>query len=186
MRRWSFTRLLVVVAVVNLLLGGALFALRPPGRDSGEDIPPPELPAQAEVLRAKVAAGQHGEPYALDLSDEELTATAGYFLARAPDVPFARVTVAVRGEKLVIEGATKGLGVTVPVRLTGSIDARDGLPRAAVDDVSLGETPLPGLVRERVLHEINRSLDFSRYGLALTVDGVELRPGGMTIRGTIK
>ena len=54
------------------------------------------------------------------------------------------------------------------------------------DDVSLGETRLPGLVRERVLRAVNGSLDFSRYGLALTVDGVELRPGGMTIRGTIK
>ena len=186
MKRWSFTKLLVVLAVANLVLGGALFALRPPGRDSSGAAPPPELPPQAEALRAKVAAGQGGERYVLDLSDEELTAMAGYFLGQAPDVPFARVRIAVTGDKLVVDGVTQGLGVAMPVRWTGSLDARDGLPRAKVEAMSLGETPLPGFVRERVLHAVNSSLDFSRDGLALTIDAVEPRPGGMTIRGTVK
>jgi hypothetical protein len=52
--------------------------------------------------------------------------------------------------------------------------------------VSLGETPLPAFVRDRILREANSSLDFSRYPLPVTVEAVELRPGGLTVRGLLK
>ncbi len=199
--RWSFRRALVLLAAANLLLGAALFSLRPPGRAAAAIEPPPPLPAQVEQIQALIAEGRHGEPYALDLSEKELTATVAYFLARSADIPFGRVRIAVRspyprplpegegsgGERvIVLDAVTRGLAVTVPVRVTGTVAARDGLPVASIHDVSLGDTPLPGFARDQVLREANAALDFSKRPMDVTVDSVELRPGGLTIRGTVK
>ena len=183
----TFGKALTLLVAANLLLGGTVFTLRPPWGGAAEAIAArPQLPSQVQRLAARIAEGHHGEPYTLDLSDEELTAVAGYFLADAPDVPFTRVTIAVSGDKVRADGMTKGLAVTVPVRVTGAVSASDGLPRARVEDVRLGETPLPAFVRDQIVHEANSSLDFSRYPMPVTVDALELRPGGMTIRGTVK
>jgi len=188
---WSFRRVLVLVAAVNLLLGVALFALRSPQGAGAALEPPPALPPQVEALRALIAEGRHGEPYVLDLTDDELSATAEYFLAQRPNVPFARVRMAVQGPLpgaeglVVVDAVTRGLAFTVPVRASGRLSAAAGLPRATIEDVSLGGTPLPAFVRDRVLAEADASLDFSRYALPVTVDALELRPGGLTIRGTV-
>jgi hypothetical protein len=185
-RRWPIVRLVILLAVGNVLLGVAVFALRSPWATAPEVAAPPALPPQVERLRARIAERHPGEPYSLDLSDEELTATVGYFMARAPDVPFTRVRVTVTGQRVIAEGVTRGLAVTVPVRVSGTLSARDGLPQAWIEDVSLGDTPLPAFVRDQILREANRSLDFSRYRMPLTVDAIELRPGGVTIRGARK
>jgi hypothetical protein len=185
--RWSFGRVLVLVVLANLLIGAALFALRPPrGAPPEPLIPPPPLPAPVAELRSRLAAGQHGEPYTLAMTDDELTALAAWSLANAPDVPFTRVKVAVTGDRVIAEGVTRGLAVTVPVRIVGTVAAADGLPRVTIQDVSLGDTPLPPFVRDQILREANASLDFSRRPMPVTVDAVELRPGGLTVRGVLK
>lgn len=180
-RRW-----LVGLAVANVLLGAALLAWRPPTRAASVVLPPPAPPAQVQALQDTLAAGRHGEPYTLDLSDAELTAMAGYFLARAPDIPFADVRVAVAGHEVVAQGVTKGLVVPVPVRVTGTVAARDGLPRATLTDVSLGSVALPAGVREQIIREANASLDFSRYNMPITVETVETLPGGIRLQGVVK
>jgi hypothetical protein len=184
---WSFGKVLTLLVLANLLLGGALFALRPPQTAPAEALlPPPPLPAPVLALQARLAAGQHGEPYSLTLSDAELTALAAWSLANAPDIPFSRVTVQVAGDRVIADGVTRDLAVTVPVRVAGTLRAADGLPQVTIQDVSLGETPLPGFVRERVLREANASLDFSRYPLPVTVEAVELQSGGLTVRGMLR
>ncbi len=185
MRRLSFGKVLALVTATNVLLGAALFVLRPPAGADGAVVPP-ALPAPVAELEARIGQGHPGEPYLLDLSDEELTALASYVLAHAPDVPFARPKVTVTGEKVVVNGVTKSLAVAVPIRLTSALAAKDGRPTALVEDVSLGQTALPGAVRDQILRAANQSLDLSRYAIPLTVDAVELRPGGVTLHGTLK
>lgn len=187
MKRWSTSKILALLVVGNLFLGGALFAFRSPsGNPTEASAPPSQLPAQVQELQARIAAGRHGEPYTLDLSDEELTATARYFLARAPNIPFTRVSIIVVEDKLVVNGVTKGLAVAVPVRLTAAVSAQDGRPRTRVENVSLGDSPLPDFVRQQIVREADASLDLSRYNIPVAVDTLELRPGGLMIRGTIR
>ena len=76
--------------------------------------------------------------------------------------------------------------MTVPVRIVGTVSAAGGLPRARIEDVSLGGTPLPAFVRDQIVREANASLDFSRYRMPLTVDALETAPSRLTIRGTLK
>ena len=178
-------RLLLLVAAVNLLLAVALLTLRPPWRIERSAAAPP-LPAQVAELQARVERGEHRTPYALTLTDDELTATARHFLARSEDVPFTQVRVAVVGGHLEVAGVTTGLAVAVPVKVVANAVARNGAPVVSVVDVDVDGLALPPFVREQVLREANQAVDLSRYDLAVTVDAVALRPGVLDVRGMVR
>jgi len=178
-------RLLLLVVVVNVLLAAGLLTLRPPWRIERSAAAPP-LPAQVADLQARVQRGEHGTPYTLTLTDEELTATARHFLAQSEDVPFGQVRVAVVGNHIEVSGVTTGLAVAVPVKVVANAVARDGAPVVSVLDVDIGGLALPPFAREQVLREANRAVDLSRYELAVTVDAVALRPGVLEARGTMR
>lgn len=178
-------KLLVLVTVLNLGLALALFALRPPWRVE-RVAAPTAMPAQVAALAAQVAGGQHGAPYQLSLTDDELSDTAGYFLAQSPDVPFSQVRVRVIGGRVEATAVTTGLAVAVPVRVQANVIARDGAPVVQVTDVGLGGMPLPAFAREQVLREANQAVDLSRYYMPVTVDSIVLRDGVLEARGTVK
>lgn len=184
---WSPRRAIGLIILANLLLGVALFLLRPPWSTPPEpEAALPELPAQVRDLQARLGGGHAGEPYSLVLTDDELTAAAAYYVATTPDVPFSRVRASVSGEKVTVDAVTKGLAVAAPVRVVATASASGGVPRAHVENVSLGDTPLPGFIRDRVVQDANASLDFSRKELPVTVEAIELRPGTLIIRGRLK
>jgi uncharacterized protein YpmS len=178
-------RLLVLVTILNLGLALALFALRPPGRVE-RVAAPTAMPPQIEALMTQVQRGEHGAPYQLTLTDDDLTATAGYFLAQSQDVPFSQVRVAVAGGKVEANAVTTGLAVAVPVRVQANIVARNGAPVVEVTDVGVGGMALPSFAHEQVLREANRAVDLSRYNVPVTVDSIELRDGVLEARGAVK
>ena len=178
-------KLLLLVTVLNILLAAGLLTLRPPWRVERSDAPP-RLPPQVAELQARVARGEHQAPYTLTLTDDELTATAHYFLAQSEDVPFSQVRVAVVDGRLEATGVTTGLAVAVPVRIVANVEARNGEPTVSVVDVGIGGLALPTFVREQILTEANRAVDLSRYDLPVTVDACTLRPGALDVRGTVR
>lgn len=186
MSRWSVRRVILLAAAANLLLGIGLFSLRSPVRAAPEVTSTPQLPASVEQLRAAISENRHGEAYSLILSSAELTDMAGYFAASGQDIPFSKIRVSISRERLVIDGVTRGMAVTVPVRVTGVAGATGGMPWARVEDVSLGDTQVPGFLRDQVIRQANSSLDFSRYRMPVTVDSLEMGDGTMAIRGVIR
>jgi hypothetical protein len=183
---WTWRRAIGLIVVLNLLLGLGLFAIRSPWRQPPEAIVPPVLPPQIQQLQHRVQTGAAGESYDLTLTDAELTAAAAYYVATQPDVPFDRVQVAVANDKITVNAVTKGLAVAAPVRVIGTFSASGGIPYTSLEDVSLGDVGLPAFARDRIVAEANRSLDFSRKDLPVTVESVDLRAGGLTIRGHVK
>jgi hypothetical protein len=178
-------RLLLLVTVVNVVLAMGLLLARPPWRVERGDAPT-ALPTQVAEIQARVQRGEHGTPYTLMLTDEELTATARYYLARGEDIPFSQVRVAVVGGHLEVTGVTTGLAVSVPVRVVANVEAGNGVPVVSVVDVGIGGLALPSFVREQVLTEANKAVDLSRYDLAVTVDTVALGTGTLLARGMVR
>ena len=178
-------KLLILVTVVNLGLALGLLTLRPPWRLE-RVVVPTAMPAQVAQLAAQVQRGEHGAPYQLLLTDDDLSATAGYFLAQSADVPFSQVRVTVNGGQVEANAVTTGLAMAVPVRIQANVIAQNGAPVVQVTDVGLGGVPLPSFAQEQVLREANRAVDLSRYNLPVTVDTLELRPGVLEARGTVK
>ena len=178
-------KLLILVTVLNLGLALGLFALRPPWRVE-RVAAPTALPPQIAALMVQVQQGQHGAPYQLVLTDDDLSATAGYFLAQSKDVPFSQVRVRVAGGKVEATAVTTGLAVAVPVRIEANVIARGGAPVVQVTDVGVGGMPLPAFAHEQVLREANQAVDLSRYSIPVTVDAIVLRDGVLEARGTVK
>jgi hypothetical protein len=178
-------KLLVLVTLLNLGLALALFAVRPPWRVE-QVATPTALPPQVAALMVQVEQGQHGAPYQLALADDDLSMTAGYFLAQSKDVPFSQVRVRVIGGKVEATAVMTGLAVAVPVRIEANVVARDGAPVVQVTDVGIGGMPLPSFAHEQVLREANRAVDLSRYAMPVTVDAIALRDGVLEARGTVK
>jgi hypothetical protein len=174
------------VVLVNVMLAAALFFVRPPSTPREVPASPVALPAAIVDLRARTSGGHAGEAYALRLDDAELSATAEFFLAEAPDVPFARPRVSVRLGQIVVDAVTRDLAIAIPVRVVGTLTSSGGLPVAAIHDVSLGDVSIPGAIRDQIVAEANRSLDFSRYPMPVTVDTIQLHPGLAVINGHIK
>ncbi len=148
--------------------------------------PPPLMPLQIEELQAKIATGRHGEPYSLKLTDPDLSALLASYLASDPNSPFSPVKARVVGDRVVVDGMTKGPGISLPVRATVAVSASGGRPVTRVENVSLGDVPLPGPVRDQVVSQVSEGLDLSRYNLPITVENVELGPGTTAVRGRIK
>ena len=146
----------------------------------------PALPAEVQDLQATIAAGRHGESYDVTLSQEQLSSLANSFLETRPAIPFTDVRIVIDGEKVIADATTKGLAITLPLRVTGIISAKNGSPLLQIEEVSLGRASLPGFMRDRILSEVNASLDFSRYSIPLTVETIELRDGMLSVRGTVK
>jgi hypothetical protein len=177
--------LLLLVTVVNLGLALGLFALRPPQRVE-RVVGVPAMPVPVAQLAAQVQRGEHGAAYDLVLTDDDLSATAGYFLAQSKDVPFSQVRVTVGDGHVEATAVTTGTAVSVPVRIQANVIAGDGIPVVQVIDVTIGGMPLPAFAHEQVLREANRAVDLSRYDLPVTIDSIALRPGVLDVRGTVK
>lgn len=178
-------RWLVLVAILNAALATGLLVIRPPWRVE-RAATAPELPAQVARLQAQIQRGEHSTPFSLDLTDDDLTATAAYFLARRTDVPFSQVRLAVLDGQVEASAVTTGLAVAVPVRVTANVLARDGQLAIQVMDVDVGGTTLPGFARDEVLRQANQAVDLSRYNLPLIVETVRLRPGQLQALGRVK
>ena len=181
-----------MVKVLTVLIVGTLglvawFLLYPRTQlASQSDLPQPQLPPQVEKLQAQISQGHPSEPYTLTLSSDELTSLAGHYLAASPEVPFTQVQVSIDGDKVVVTGVTKGLPLTLPVRVSARVGAKDGVPWAQIEDVSLGKVPVPGVLRDQILEEVNHYLDVSRYPLPMSVDSLELGTASVTISGQKK
>ena len=174
----------LTVLVVGTLGMAALFLLYPRTQLASQaDLPQPQLPPQVESLQAQIAQGHSSEPYTLTLSSDELTTLAGQYLASHPDVPFTQVQVSIDGKNLVVTGVTKGLPLTLPVRVLVRVGAKDGVPWAQIEDVSLGKVPVPGVLRDQILREVNHYLDVSQYPLPVSVDSLELGTASVKISG---
>jgi hypothetical protein len=177
--------LAILVTVVNLGLAAVLLLIRPPQRVE-RVAETPTMPAPVARLAAQVQRGEHGAPYDLVLTDDDLTATATYFLAQSADVPFSQVRVTVTDGHLEVAAVTTGTAVSVPVRIQANVTAKDGAPVVQVLDVGIGGMPLPTFAHEQVLREANRAVDLSQYTLPVTVDSISLTPGVLEARGAVK
>ena len=156
--RATMGKTLIWLVVGNLCIGIFLFFIHTPRQPVARQTP--RLPAQVVALENSIAQGRHGAPFALDLSDQELSDTLTAYLAEDQDLPFARAMVAVTRGRIAVDAVTRGFALAVPVHVDGTLSARDGQLLAHVDDVRLGNAALPGFARDQILAQVNASLDF--------------------------
>jgi len=85
-----------------------------------------------------------------------------------------------------ITGKVRVGGLSVPVRVWGLITLVDNVPYFEVTNVDLGQTPLPGSIKNIITALLDQSVDFSQFNLPMVVQDIQLGEGQVIITGTAK
>jgi hypothetical protein len=146
----------------------------------------PRLEPDVAALRQKLIEGGHsGEPFRVEVTDQEAAETIAWYLARHPNIPFGEPQVFIRADGLSAKGVAEIAGLRVGLTGQANIELRDGVPIVTVGDLDVAGVAVPGLVRDRIQAEIDAQFSLAQ-NLPLIVDELILEEGKATVRGTIR
>ncbi len=150
--------------------------------------PPPSTPAPTATPRAVLPTlpATPSGPVSVTMSNQQLTTAANDYLGKHPEVPFSDLQVQVHPDGVEITGKVRVGGLSVPVRVWGLITLVDNVPYFEVTNVDLGQTPLPGSIKNIITALLDQSVDFSQFNLPMVVQDIQLGEGQVTITGTAR
>jgi len=173
------------IALVLLAANGAAwaYALAPAG-PAVQVVP--RLEPDMAVLRQKLNEGGHsGEPFTVEVTDQEAAETIAWYLEAHPNVPFRGPRVSIRPDGVTAEGVAEVLGLRIGISGRAAIRLRDGVPLVTLEDLRLAGLALPGLIRDRIQAEIDAQFSLAQ-NLPVIIDEVRLEKGQATIVGKIR
>ena len=172
-------------ALILLLANGLAwaYALAPEG--PAVAVEPRLAPSVADLRQKLIDGGHSGEPFTLEITDQEAAETIAWYLSNHPDIPFGEPQVFIQPDGISATGTAEIAGLRVGLTGRVNIELRDGVPLVTLQDLDVAGVAVPGLVRDRIQAEIDaqfaRALD-----LPLIIDELILETGKATVRGTIR
>ncbi len=173
------------IALVLLAANGAawVYALAPAGPAVQVD---PRLELDMAALRQKLNEGGHGgEPFTVEVTDQEAAETIAWYLEAHPNVPFRDPQVFIRPDGVTAEGVAELLGLRIGLSGRAAIRLRDGVPLVTLEDLHLAGVAVPGFVRDRIQAEVDAQFSLAQ-NLPLIIDDIKLEKGRATISGKIR
>ncbi len=132
----------------------------------------------AEMNRSAVGRAvqiRYGEA----MLNQELTS----LLASYPDLPYHDLHVQLNRDQVVIQGKITVMGFDVSAQVSGIVVARDCLPQAQVQAVSIVGVSTPGLVKQEVEKIILELLNWYPADYPLCLEQIVVEEGRVTIYG---
>jgi hypothetical protein len=146
----------------------------------------PRLEADLAALRQKLIEGRHsGEPFTIDITDQEAAETIAWYLDRHPNVPFRDPQVFIRPDGITAKGVAEVAGLRVGLTGRAAIRLLDGVPLVTVEDLDLAGVAVPGFVRDRIQAEIDAQFSLAQ-DLPVIIEELKLEEGWATVRGAIR
>lgn len=173
------------IALALLLANGAAwaYALAPEGPAVQIE---PRLEPELATLREKLIEGGHsGEPFSIEVTDQEGAETIAWYLSRHPSIPFRDPQVSIWPDGVAATGVAEIAGLRVGISGRARIELHDGVPDVTVAELSVAGVGVPGFVRSRIQSEIDAQFALA-HNLPVIIDEFNLEPGRATVRGTIR
>jgi hypothetical protein len=172
-------------ALILLLANGAMwaYALAPEG--PAVTVEPRLAPSVADLREKLIEGGHSGEPFILEITDQEAAETIAWYLGRHPNIPFGQPRVFITPEGIIARGVAEIAGLRVGLTGRAQIELRDGVPIVMLKDLDVAGMAVPGFVRDRIQAEIDAQFSLAQ-DLPLIVDELILETGRATARGTIR
>ena len=173
------------IALVLLIANGVAwtYALMPEG--PAVEVQPALEPDIAELRDRLIEGGHSGEPFNLEVTNQEAAETIAWYLSRHPTIPFGEPQVIIRPDGVSAKGVAELAGLRVGLTGQAHVELRDGVPIVTLGNLDVAGVAIPGFVQDRIQAEID-----SQFGLAqdlpLIIEEVILEEGKATIRGTIR
>jgi len=181
----TLTSLNLWIALLLLAANGAAwaYALAPEGLALKVA---PRLEPDMAALRQELNEGGHnGEPFTVEVTDQEAAETIAWYLEGHPNVPFRDPQVSIRPEGVTAEGVAEILGLRIGISGRAAIRLRDGAPLVTLEDLHLAGLAVPGFVRDRIQTEIDAQFSLAQ-NLPVLIEEIRLEEGRATILGKIR
>jgi hypothetical protein len=172
-------------ALILLLANGAMwaYALAPEGPAIKVD--PILEPDLAELRQRLIEGGHSGEPFTIEVTDQEAAETLAWYLSRHPNVPFGEPQVFITPGGITAKGVAEIAGLRVGLTGQAHIELRDGVPIVTLGDLDVAGVAVPGFVRNTIQNEIDAQFALAQ-DLPVSIDELVLDEGKATVRGTIR
>jgi hypothetical protein len=172
-------------ALVLLLANGVAwtYALVPEG--PAVTVEPRLEPDLADLRQKLIEGGHSGEPFTVDITDQEAAESIAWYLNRHPSIPFGEPQVFITPEGVAAKGVAEIAGLRVRLSGQAHIELRDGVPHVTLGDLDIGGVAVPGFVQDRIQAELDAQLSLAQ-NLPLIIDGAVLEEGRATVWGAIR
>jgi len=172
------------IALALLLFNGLAWL----GSASGSTLPEiePRVNPELEALREKLGSGDAaGEPFRLELTDEELSAYIAWLLERKPEIPFSHPQVRIDPGGLRIEAVAHLLGLRTAVH--GRVEAVlwNGALRVNIQELGVAGIAAPKALLSVLQDEVGKQLEAVET-LPMDFTLVEFGDGVLTVEGTLR
>lgn len=172
-------------ALILLLANGAMWAYALAPQGSAVQVEPRLEPDLAD-LRTRLREGGHsGEPFTIEITDQEAAETIAWYLEPRPNVPFAEPQVFITPQGVSAKGVAEVAGLRVGVSGRAIIVLKDGVPTITLADLDVAGVAVPGFVHNTIQSEIDAQFALAQ-NLPIVIDELILEEGKATVRGTIR
>ena len=174
------------IALLLLVANGVAwaYALAPEG--PAVVVEPRLEPDIADLRQRLIEGGHSGEPFSLEVTDQEAAETIAWYLSRHPNIPFREPQVAIDPEGIVAWGVAEIAGLRVGLHGRARIVLQDGVPIVTVEDLGMAGLSVPGFVRRRIQQEVDAQFDLSGRQLPVIITRFELTEGQAVVEGSIR
>ncbi len=172
-------------ALVLLAANGMawVYALAPEG--TAVVVEPRLAPDVADLRDRLVEGGHGGEPFTVEVTEQEAAETIAWYLERNPRIPFREPQVFITPEGVLAQGVAEIAGLRVSLTGRADIELRDGVPYVTLEDLDVAGVAVPGFVQNRIQAEIDAQFGLAQ-DLPLIIDELVLKEGKAILQGTIR
>ncbi len=173
------------IALVLLTANGLAWAYALAPESAAVVLEPRLEPDLADLRQRLIEGGHSGEPFQIEITDQEAAETIAWYLDRHPRIPFRDPQVFIEPDGVAARGVAEIAGLRVGLSGKAYIELLEGVPIVRLGDLDVGGVAVPGVVQNRIQAEIDAQFSLAQ-NLPLTIDELVLENGVATVRGTIR
>jgi hypothetical protein len=132
-----------------------------------------------------IEGGHSGEPFHVEVTDQEAAETVAWYLQRHPSIPFGEPQVFITAQGIQASGVAQIAGLRVSLTGRAGLELQDGVPYVTLVDLDVAGLAVPGFVQARIQDEIDAQFALAQ-DLPVQIDEWLLEEGKATVRGTIR
>jgi hypothetical protein len=140
-------------------------------------------PASMARIDAEMRRSAVGRPVQIRYSEATLNHEVATLLASHPDLPYQNLHVDLKRDRVILSGSLAVMGFQVNAEVEGAVVARECLPQAEIERISVAGIVTPGFVRDSIKNVIAESLSWYPADYPLCLEQIVLEEDWVTIYG---
>jgi hypothetical protein len=147
--------------------------------------PTPATLTSLDELDKAIQAGQHGVPFRLIFTEQDISNEIDTYLRSSGDIGFSNIRVTLQPGAAVIAGKAHVVAFDVNFKATTTVVMTNGRPRLKVLQIDVLGGLLPGFVKDALIGMIEQQADLPLLAdLPVSIASVDLEQGQAVVSGS--